>query len=82
MLITTYETFTLTVEHFRKVRCWSYLVLDEAHRLKNKFSKALGAVKSLSATGKGCTLLLTGTPLQNHVGGTPAQRLLRPTPSD
>ena len=45
--ITTYETFTACVEIFKKVDKWGYVVLDEAHRLKNKFGKALAAVQSL-----------------------------------
>ena len=44
---------------------WEYVVLDEAHRLKNKFGKAIAAVKAL---GKVPMLALSGTPLQNHVG--------------
>ena len=44
---------------------WSYLILDEAHRLKNKFGKALAGIQSLGAIP---TLALTGTPLQNNVG--------------
>lgn len=63
--ITTYETFTQCADTFRKVDAWRYLVLDEAHRLKNKFGKALAAIKSLGVLP---TLALTGTPLQNHVG--------------
>ncbi|KOO53197.1 myb domain-containing protein, partial [Chrysochromulina tobinii] len=63
--ITTYETFTACAETFRKVERWAYLILDEAHRLKNKFGKALAALQSL---GPIPTLALTGTPLQNNVG--------------
>ena len=63
--ITTYETFTACVDIFRKVTQWQYLILDEAHRLKNKFGKALAALQSL---GRVPTLALTGTPLQNNVG--------------
>jgi len=44
---------------------WDYVILDEAHRLKNKEGKALGALQSLHV---GCKLALTGTPLQNNVG--------------
>ena len=44
---------------------WGYLVLDEAHRLKNKDGKALAALHALGVKHK---LALTGTPLQNNVG--------------
>lgn len=40
---------------------WGYLVVDEAHRLKNRHGKLLAAMQSLRARRR---LLLTGTPLQ------------------
>mmetsp|Transcript_46978 Transcript_46978/g.109578 ORF Transcript_46978/g.109578 Transcript_46978/m.109578 type:complete len:2415 (-) Transcript_46978:291-7535(-) len=64
--ITTYETLTSSsAEVFRKVPRWGYLIVDEAHRLKNREAKALVALRSLGCPFK---LALTGTPLQNHVG--------------
>ena len=44
---------------------WGYLVIDEAHRLKNKDGKALAVLHALNIKHK---LALTGTPLQNNVG--------------
>ena len=44
---------------------WGYLVIDEAHRLKNKDGKALAVLHALDIKHK---LALTGTPLQNNVG--------------
>ena len=44
---------------------WGYLVIDEAHRLKNKDGKALAMLHALDIKHK---LALTGTPLQNNVG--------------
>ena len=64
-LVTSYEMLVVSAELFRKVRRWGYVVLDEAHRLKNKEAKALTALKSLACPRK---LALTGTPLQNNVG--------------
>ena len=43
---------------------WDYLIVDEAHRLKNRDAKALSALRELDCPVK---LALTGTPLQNHV---------------
>ena len=63
--ITTYETLVNCADIFRKVKRWGYLVLDEAHRLKNKEGQALGVIKSLQIEHK---LALTGTPLQNNIG--------------
>ena len=44
---------------------WQYLVIDEAHCLKNPNTKLVHALKSLSAPH---STLLTGTPVQNDVG--------------
>ena len=45
---------------------WGYLVVDEAHRLKNRASVLFD---SLGRVGARRRLLLTGTPLQNNLGG-------------
>ena len=63
--VTTYETLVNCADIFQKVAHWGYLVLDEAHRLKNKEGKALAVLHSLGIKHK---LALTGTPLQNNVG--------------
>lgn len=49
------------------------LIVDEAHRGKNKNAKRSKALARLAASGGG-VLLLTGTPLRNHAGE--AARLL------
>uniref|UniRef100_A0A4W3K5R7 Chromodomain helicase DNA binding protein 1-like n=1 Tax=Callorhinchus milii TaxID=7868 RepID=A0A4W3K5R7_CALMI len=43
---------------------WSVLIVDEAHRLKNKNSLLYKTLKTFSV---GFTLLLTGTPVQNNL---------------
>ena len=63
--VTTYETLTIAADVFRRVPKWGALVLDEAHRLKNRDSKALGVLKTLNYKS---TVAMTGTPLQNNVG--------------
>ena len=44
--------------------CWDVLVLDEAHRVKNE-AGALG--KALRGVRRACTLLMSGTLLQNNL---------------
>ena len=61
--VTTYEMLTANSEAFKPVQ-WDYMIVDEAHRLKNRDAKALTALKELSCPVR---LALTGTPLQNHV---------------
>jgi len=63
VLITNYETFTTEYNTFKGIE-WRYLVLDEAHRLKNHTGKCYQLISQLSF--EHCTLL-TGTPIQNNV---------------
>ncbi len=44
---------------------WSLIVLDEAQAIKNAGSAQTRAVKKLQG---GCRLVLTGTPVENHLG--------------
>lgn len=44
---------------------WSLIVLDEAQAIKNAGASQTRAVKKLQAA---CRLVLTGTPVENHVG--------------
>ena len=63
VLVTTYELVLKDAALLSKVR-WNYLVVDEAHRLKN--SEA-ALYKGLSAMKFANKLLVTGTPLQNSL---------------
>lgn len=49
---------------FTKRKKWTYVVLDEAQRIKNESSLVGQAVQQLHSVGR---LLLTGTPLQNNL---------------
>ncbi len=42
---------------------FQFIIVDEAHRLKNKNAKILSALKRLACKR---VLLLTGTPIQNN----------------
>ncbi|KAL7550037.1 hypothetical protein ACHAWF_013276 [Thalassiosira exigua] len=61
--VTTYEICSLDRNVFNKF-AWSYLIIDEAHRLKNEASIFSQVVRTLETRFR---LLLTGTPLQNNL---------------
>lgn len=63
IVITTYETVMQDPEPLTKIK-WTYLIVDEGHKLKNRHSKLVEAMRELRARRR---LVLTGTPLQNHV---------------
>lgn len=58
--VTTYEICNLERNVFNKF-AFSYLIIDEAHRLKNEASTFSRVVRTLETRFR---LLLTGTPLQ------------------
>ena len=63
VVLTTYEMVVAHPEPLRQVK-WQYVIVDEGHRLKNRQSRALDELRLLRARRR---LVLTGTPLQNHV---------------
>ena len=46
-------------------RSWNVVCLDEAHQIKNRNTRVSAAAMNLTA---GSRLILTGTPIQNHLG--------------
>ena len=63
VVITTYEVVNLEKSALSKI-AWKYLIIDEAHRLKNEASQFSQTVRMLNTQYR---LLLTGTPLQNNL---------------
>ncbi|KAJ2814339.1 chromatin remodeling complex Adenosinetriphosphatase, partial [Coemansia erecta] len=61
--ITTYEMCLICKSELRKVG-WEYIIIDEAHRLKNENSMLSKLVRMFSSQRR---LLITGTPLQNNL---------------
>ncbi|RZC40259.1 lymphoid-specific helicase-like, partial [Asbolus verrucosus] len=51
-------------EQFLKRFCWTYIVVDEGHRIKNPDSKLSQELRALNSENR---VLLTGTPLQNNI---------------
>ncbi|XP_068598106.1 chromodomain-helicase-DNA-binding protein 6 [Brachionichthys hirsutus] len=62
-MITTFEMIMADCPELRKLH-WRCVVIDEAHRLKNRNCKLLEGLKLMNLEYK---VLLTGTPLQNSV---------------
>ncbi|KAI7905668.1 SNF2 family N-terminal domain-containing protein [Cokeromyces recurvatus] len=61
--ITSYEICLLEKAQFKKVK-WQYIIIDEAHRIKNENSMLSQLVRILESKNR---LLITGTPLQNNL---------------
>lgn len=49
--------------HLKKIN-WQYIVIDEAHRIKNENSMLSQIVRILQSKNR---MLITGTPLQNNL---------------
>ncbi|KAL6711110.1 swr1 complex component [Coniothyrium glycines] len=63
VVITSYQLILQDAAAF-KMRAWHYLVLDEAHNIKNFKSQRWQTMLNLRTERR---LLLTGTPLQNNI---------------
>jgi len=61
--VTTYEMANTELNTLRRFR-WKYLVIDEAHRIKNEKSRLALSVRAMHSKYR---LLITGTPLQNNM---------------
>jgi SWI/SNF-related matrix-associated actin-dependent regulator of chromatin subfamily A member 5 len=62
-LITSYECVLSEKAQLRKFN-WKYIIIDEAHRIKNDESKLSVTVRTFTSRNR---LLITGTPLQNNL---------------
>ena len=65
VLVTSYEGILKEKGKLGKID-WKYLIIDEAHRIKNEKSSLSQAVRTLSTEFR---LLITGTPLQVRRNG-------------
>ena len=61
--IVSYQTCVTDAAHFKRVN-WEYLILDEAHMIKNYKSKKWQVLRQYKTARR---LLLSGTPLQNNI---------------
>jgi len=61
--VTSFEMCLLEKVHFKKFS-WQYIIIDEAHRIKNENSALSQIVRVFNCRNR---LLLTGTPLQNNL---------------
>ena len=64
VIILSYETFRIHAGLFAAEGSIDLLLCDEAHRLKNDDTKTNKALDSLPCTRR---VLLSGTPMQNHL---------------
>ena len=62
VIVTSYEVAIRDQSKLEKLTEFTYLIVDEGHRLKNHRCTLLSSLKRLKAANR---LLLTGTPIQN-----------------
>ncbi len=63
VVVISYESVLAEKAALKKID-WRYLIIDEAHRIKNDESKLSLVVRSFNSENR---LLITGTPLQNNL---------------
>lgn len=63
VLITSYEQAQRASRSLRTIS-WTYVVVDEAHRIKNEKTNLAKIVRTFRSTNR---LILTGTPIQNNL---------------
>ncbi|WYZ41884.1 hypothetical protein EsH8_V_000779 [Colletotrichum jinshuiense] len=61
--ITSYEMVLREKNHLKKF-AWEYIIIDEAHRIKNEESSLAQVIRVFNSRNR---LLITGTPLQNNL---------------
>ncbi|KAH9259998.1 hypothetical protein BASA81_001770 [Batrachochytrium salamandrivorans] len=63
VFLTTFEVVKLEKSRFKRLGPWNFIVLDEAHKVKNDESELSKVCREMDSQFR---LLLTGTPLQNN----------------
>ena len=61
--VTSYEMILREKTHLKKF-AWEYIIVDEAHRIKNEESSLAQIIRVFNSRNR---LLITGTPLQNNL---------------
>lgn len=65
VVVTSYNLIVLDEKYFKRIH-WEYMVLDEAHAIKNSSSIRWNTLLGFERCRN--RLLLTGTPIQNNMG--------------
>uniref|UniRef100_A0A0E0E9T3 Helicase ATP-binding domain-containing protein n=1 Tax=Oryza meridionalis TaxID=40149 RepID=A0A0E0E9T3_9ORYZ len=66
VLITSFDVFREDHLHILEIsgNCWDYVVIDEAHRIKNDKTQIFETLKEIDCAHK---IVMTGTPIQNNL---------------
>ncbi|WP_194843690.1 DEAD/DEAH box helicase [Candidatus Clavichlamydia salmonicola] len=63
VIITSYNLLQKDIEIYKDIK-FDYMILDEAHHIKNRTTRNAKSVKAIAATHR---LILTGTPIENSL---------------
>ncbi|CCK70892.1 uncharacterized protein KNAG_0F02250 [Huiozyma naganishii CBS 8797] len=63
VVVTSYELIIKEKSYMKKID-WEYIIIDEAHRIKNEESMLSQVIREFTSRNR---LLITGTPLQNNL---------------
>jgi superfamily II DNA or RNA helicase len=64
IVVTSYALIYRDLDYWKRLTL-SFIILDEAHHIKNRRTKVASAIRQLEAQHRLC---LTGTPMENHLG--------------
>ncbi|XPS76632.1 hypothetical protein M3J09_008680 [Ascochyta lentis] len=64
IIVTTYDTFQVDADWFKRSFLWRYVVLDEGHKIKSSTTNISTSLRNISSEFR---MILTGTPLQNNL---------------
>ena len=68
LVVTTYGLVgSAPLDFVHDLQAWDYVILDEAHKIKNPSNKISKGVRRICSSEETRRLILTGTPIMNNL---------------